>query len=347
MTRLDTARIGMLALLLAGCSEYDLAPDQSNVGEPNPPDIETPSHSDRIVQTTVAAVDVLWVIDNSCSMSQEQVLLADNFDGFMTYFLESGLDYHIGAVSTDMASSAQQGRLQPGGTPSALYIDPETSDPLGVFGDMVLMGTQGATTEQGRDAVYAALEPPDGPGGANAGFYRDDAGLAVIVISDEDDQSNDLSVSEFVDWAVNLKSDPEMVSFSSIVATESDVVDTSCPVGGQGTNYLALTTALGGVEWSICDEDWNQALQQLGIQAAGLQREFFLTHIPVEDTIEVTVEFEGEPVTPPEGGFDFTYDRSRNSVTFTEFVPEPLSEVFIDYELLYAHSPDELVDTGQ
>ena len=49
-----------------------------------------------MLQTTVQAVDVLWVVDTSCSMAQEQTQLAENFEGFMTHFLDSGLDYHIG-----------------------------------------------------------------------------------------------------------------------------------------------------------------------------------------------------------------------------------------------------------
>ena len=46
-------------------------------------------------------LDILWVIDNSCSMTEEQQALSQNFASFVQYFVGSGLDYHIGVVSTD------------------------------------------------------------------------------------------------------------------------------------------------------------------------------------------------------------------------------------------------------
>ncbi|MBW2255177.1 MAG: hypothetical protein JRI25_11330, partial [Deltaproteobacteria bacterium] len=102
----------------------------------------------------------------------------------------------------------------------------------------------------------------------------------------------------------------------------------------QGTDYLAVTRAVGGIEWSICDEHWDQALEQLGMQAAGLRREFFLSRVPVVDTIRMWVELDDQLVAEFALETDFTYNRSRNSVRFNEFIPEPLSEVFIEYEVL-------------
>ena len=53
--------------------------------------------TDVSTQVTTPEVDVLFVIDNSCSMNNEQSELTANFPSFMAYFLDSGLDYHIGA----------------------------------------------------------------------------------------------------------------------------------------------------------------------------------------------------------------------------------------------------------
>src|SRR5690606_34989448 len=105
------------------------------------------------------SVDVLWVIDTSCSMSQEQVQLASNFADFMAWFLESGLDYHIGVITTNMDPSATHmgGRLQPGNVAGdLLYIDSETPDPVAVFETMAVLGTDSHYDEKGREAVFAA-----------------------------------------------------------------------------------------------------------------------------------------------------------------------------------------------
>src|SRR3990172_9542368 len=65
-----------------------------------PPPVANVTQVDKIVQVTTPMVDILWTIDNSCSMSDEQEELTSNFDSFMAYFLDSGLDYQIGVTST-------------------------------------------------------------------------------------------------------------------------------------------------------------------------------------------------------------------------------------------------------
>ena len=54
-------------------------------------------------------MDVLWVIDNSCSMLEEQTTLINNFGAFIGYFLDSQLDWHIGVTSTDMTNGGEPG----------------------------------------------------------------------------------------------------------------------------------------------------------------------------------------------------------------------------------------------
>ena len=62
--------------------------------------------------------------------------------------------------------------------------------------------------------------------------------------------------------------------------------------------------------------------------------------LAVEGSIEVRVEDPYGtvfPMTEATGGLgtgDWTYDRGRNSITFLEFMPEPLSKVVIRYTLL-------------
>ena len=55
-------------------------------------------------QDEIDAVDILFVVDNSCSMGGQQTQLANNFSTFMNVFQASGIDYNIGFVTTDDAS---------------------------------------------------------------------------------------------------------------------------------------------------------------------------------------------------------------------------------------------------
>ncbi len=338
MRKLMLFTTGLLALT-ACPTEYELPNDPNVLGTPNPPNLSTPVKQDRIVQTTVQAVDVLWVIDNSCSMSEEQNLLATNFPKFMQFFQDSGLDYHVGVVSTDMYSFEESGRLQPDNWTGLKWIDSDTSDATTVLSRMAVLGTSGSATEEGREATYTALETRAQTD--NYGFLREDAFLSVVVISDEDDYSGDdvISRANFIDWLLNFRESPDMVNFSSIVGPPG-----SCPAAfEEGVDYLAVTSAVGGITWSICDQNWDQVLEALGMQAAGLRREFFLSEIPVEESIEVWVVDEGTTI-EFELGLDYQYDRARNSVRFDAFVPNPLSEVFIEYEVLAGVQDQSLGD---
>ena len=196
---------------------------------------------------------------------------------------------------------------------------------------MAQMGTSGPTDEMGRAQVYGTLELL-ADSDYNRGFERENANLAVIVISDEDDASGNSPVSrgEFINWLLTMKPTEGMVTFSSIVGPKG-----GCATAEEGTDYLEVTNRVGGIDWSICRSDWDQALQTLGMQAAGLKREFFLSQVPVEDSLDVWVVDEGSEVTF-DAGSDYNYSRSRNSITFSTYVPNPLSEVFIEYEVLDA-----------
>lgn len=321
----------LLVPLAFACNETKINASLDWADPPNPPDLELPVTVDRVVQTPVPAVDVLWVIDDSCSMSEEQNALASNFNYFINYFLGSGLDYHVGVLTTGWDDPSARGKLQL--ADDRRWIDETTRRPVEDFREMAILGTDGPADEKGRAQVYGAIELLSGDGQPNEGFYREDAALAIIVISDENDASGSRPVArgEFVDWLVDLKADPGMVTFSSIVGPNG-----GCETASEGTDYLEVTRAVGGIEWPICDSNWSTVLEELGIQAAGLQREFYLSEVPVEDSIEVWVNLSESESESFDVGTDYEYSRARNSIRFHSYVPDPLSEVYISYTPLAA-----------
>ena len=121
--------IGMVASVGvgAGCVEYALPIDVPRYPTSEPLAVEAPFQTDVIVQVSIPVVDVLFVIDDSCSMEDEQGALTANFPRFMDYFVGSGLDYHVGVVSTDL-DSALGGKLRIGSDGSS-YIDTSSLDP--------------------------------------------------------------------------------------------------------------------------------------------------------------------------------------------------------------------------
>lgn len=320
-------RLAAFVPLLVACqNEQGFVDPGQAFGEPNPQVIENEVRTDRLVQLTIPVVDALFVVDNSCSMDAEQALLSANFRDFLEWFQRSGLDYHIGVVSTDMVDPLHAGRLR--SVDGRRWVDAATPTPESLFSEMVQMGTNGHWEEKGRAAAYTALEVLREED--NQGFLRPDSGVHVTVVADENDASGESPISrtEFIDWMNHLRWSQQQVSFSSIVGPLS-----GCPyVGSPGIEYMEVTRNVGGVVWPICDEDWSDMLDELGFLAVGLSREFFLSARPVVGTVDVKVE-DGPTVLTFEETEDWVYDAVRNSVVFLTFVPDPLSTVVVTYEV--------------
>jgi len=161
-------------------------------------------------------LDVLFVVDDSSSMRQEQEGLAAGFTRFAELLRdhEDALpDLHIGVVSTNVGTGpdggggtmcdgqGDNGVLEvPDGCPaltdgSRFISDIESStgdretnyggDLVDQFACMAQIGVTGCGYEQPLEAMKRALAND----AENAGFLRPAANLAVIVISDEDDCS--------------------------------------------------------------------------------------------------------------------------------------------------------------
>lgn len=358
---------GTMALMLAACGgdAPSIADSNDGFGSGEAPDLSTPIRTDVVVQVTKPQVDVLWVVDDSCSMIEEQTKLATNFDKFIRFFLDSGLDWHIGLVSTDTDAAARAGKLV--GAGGYRYIDSKTPDPTRVFASMTQLGTGGAFTEKGLEAAQLAIQQPtQAMQRANQGFYREDAALHVVVVSDEDDQSAPaVNRFEFIDFMRSLKDDADIpVTFSSIVGPGPSGCSNADTDADPGITYIAVTNAVGGIFESICEEDWVPVLEDLGLQAAGLRREYFLSEVPVPGTVEVWIvdgsyQADGVNVTDIKGNntiqqvckaqnktacFPFEFVSERNSVILTDFVPSPLAEVSIRYEVLSGLQDAEDVD---
>ena len=178
--------------------------------------------ADTFRQKESSKVDVLWVVDNSQSMTPIQGRLADRFVAFFAQLMDSQVDYHIGVVTTDVPD--EQGRLReygedvnnperPHGEPlpncggNCRYISRNIScdniertnscHARKVFENMIHVGNTGANYEQGLMAAALALGLTNDAEGTpvpvpveNEGFLRTDADLHVIFVSDEDDFSH-------------------------------------------------------------------------------------------------------------------------------------------------------------
>lgn len=100
-------------------------------------------------------VDVLFVVDNSGSMSVHQANLATHIDGLIAPLLAADLDVHAGVISTDMEgySTPNKGVLHNG------FVTSTTPNMGQVLASNIKVGTYGSGKEMPFAALLSALSP--------------------------------------------------------------------------------------------------------------------------------------------------------------------------------------------
>ena len=272
---------------------------------------------DEFIQEGNYQTDILWVVDNSCSMYEEQNTLGDDFISFHGIVDAQGVDYRIATVTTD--DEHFQGTTK--------VIDASTPNGHQIFADNCDLGTNGSGTERGLQYGWEALQMAVLNQSPNQDFYRAAAGLRVIFVSDEHDQSG--SWSTYVSNYQGLKLNPNHVILSAICGTDGVNAQSCNGAGGDanaGTGYVDAVNATGGILARICDADWSQALTNLGWQSLSLADTLALSEEPIPSTI--TVEINGVGLS--QGWY---YDSVINAVILEpDYVPEDGDIIHVTYQ---------------
>ena len=155
-------------------------------------------------------MDILFVVDNSGSMGEEQSNLATNFalvtGRLDAYTTGSGgkLDYRIAVTTTGRSytdvlpsplpisiggEKGDDGAFRRGCGLKGAWIEKGDADRSKELSCAANVGTDGPGLEMPLDALRLAVTERE-TDGKNAGFLRSDALLAVVIITDEDDCSH-------------------------------------------------------------------------------------------------------------------------------------------------------------
>lgn len=168
-------------------------------------------------------VDILFVIDNSDSMKSAQENLSRNINRFVEGFARNRMiDYHIGVVSvwdsSERFSKANQtsfgrGELRPlkdgqGRTLQGRYVT-RFQGVEQILAATLKIGVaplaQGGPENEELFSPLSEALKKTGRGAVNEGFFRDDAQLAVVLISDADDSSPDLKPDQMAQELIDFK----------------------------------------------------------------------------------------------------------------------------------------------
>ncbi len=331
LMRLKIFGFALSILFLAGCAGdtgFSLGGDQ-NVFQ-------------QSVTRTKVKVDILWVIDNSGSMETSQDNVAANFQSFIEKFQQTNFDYQMAVTATDAWLAPHDGdpslaRFRDGtdatGHSGVTVIKPDTPDLEATFSNNIRLGVNGSGDERGWQSLQEALSLQ---ANLDEPFPRQDALLAVIFLTDEDDFSHDGLYNaqaqadpynnpdlhdpmQYFDFLYNLTGSSEG-DLNFIVNTigifDQQCLDDLSSDGFTGRfiaqRYVGVTDATGGYKGSLCD-DFTDVMSGISDSIIEKSTAFKLNREPDIDSIEVVVDGRDIPQDPDNG---WTYNSDGWLITF-------------------------------
>jgi hypothetical protein len=329
--------------------------------------------TDKFQQVSGQEVDILFVIDDSGSMCEEQDRLISNFAQFIQQSTLWNNDYHIGVISVMVEQDNIIGRLNRGNktiTPRYIVRGAQAQTQFSNLADLGCDGGSDAQ-EAALQAAQAALSAPlttdtgiacssddackndkslcstptgcpfyciEGTcGGWNKGFLRKDAQLEIIVLSDEEDQSS-ADPAFYIDFFKNIKGyyNVNMMHVNTIVGMAAAPGDTSCASPDGSTTAEVSKRYL-----MVADQTGGKKGSICDPTFATVMNEIGAQAFGLKVQFYLTRLADPSTVTVKVKGAacttGWTYDAPSNSVLFEEkgaCMPQPGDEIIIDYETI-------------
>ena len=250
-------------------------------------------------QVGTVKTDILFVIDNSGSMSRNQSNIKNNFDYFINVFNAASADYQIAFITTDNQNFVD-GKI----------VSNLSPDPVAEVAEIIdQIGTGGSATETGVYYTWYSMQP-GGDAELGGAFSRVDSKLVVIYVSDEPDFAERFTTMTWLEFADDLKaqrSSDALVAAHAVAGDYPSGCSTSYGYAQFGSGYYDVVTELGGEYMSICATDWGDQMDKLARETIASSI-YYLENSPIEFTIEVAVD--GIAAT------DWEYDEVLNAIVF-------------------------------
>lgn len=273
-----------------------------------------PVQNDQVISANNNKADVLFVIDNSASMNDEQMELGNRIQRFFEKL--EPLDWRIGIITTDPYENDLISGVYNPLADGALLRFPNKeyyltsrlsqSNAKKYFEETIFRPEIGNGHERGIHGVYRNLErledPTNDVNRRIRDFYRSDATFSVVLISDEDEtvvngvgaplkDLNKSQGSELIKKVAQVWDDKKLFRFNSVIVRPGDQ---GCIKKDEkfGYAYSELSRLTQGVEEDICAPDYSGALQKIADQVLNLQKSFVLDCEPQDIDGDGQINFE-------------------------------------------------------
>jgi cell division septation protein DedD len=304
------------------------------------------------------SIDILFVMDTSGSMDDNRAKVADGLSSFVAE-LPADVDYQVGVMLAHGSKSAWSGNLfKYGNTTIFSSKTMSISSIQGQLKSMVLNTPTDAYGEQGEEGSYSLMKGLTTQLATNqkAGFFRPNAALAVIFVSDENDICAPYVGQPTMPGLTSAEKKIRTRDCSTGIATNQVVAQVKALQGTRpymfgavaheqlnysdsagndsyGFGYMDIVQATSGVSTEINDGSYTQGLSTMGKLATiklNLVLDYTLAHLNVDPT-SIQTHVDGLPV-------PFTYDAAGNDVHLSTG-GGPLSTVDVNYCLKPAPTP--------
>ncbi|MGE4106293.1 MAG: hypothetical protein AB7F66_03700 [Bacteriovoracia bacterium] len=337
----------------AGCqigeTEQDLilnafAPNPGPSSTPTPPVPPPLCYSERTVQPSVQVtnkLDLLFAVDTSGSLAEERAAIANGIDAFVAQ-LPANVNLRVGVMLGHAQSQWSGALYKKGSEPHVLSSETMTLAQIRTqLGNKLSNPAQETITDFGEATLYslhrAVSEPAKLAAIQSQGFFRNDAALAVIFVSDENDicaiypagvtrvpDPDNLELPAFNQFCSpggqaltpgrlvtelhQLKGFQPLV-LSAIVYNNAATM----PIYGEneiGYGYIETVQADNGLVIDLGSGNYQNGLAQLGALASielNLLTDFTLQHSPVNQA-SLDVQIDGI------GTGDYAFNPATNTV---------------------------------
>ena len=304
-----------------------------------------------------ATADIVWIVDDSGSMSDDQARVAGHAQAFFDKAISAGLDFRMGVTNMDDVRDGIFSTRMAGGT-GDYWI-------LGLPSEATIFGTQvtdpsgpdiaDGGSEHGLHQARAAINRHLPRNNADPQRFREEAKIVVIYVTDE--KPDEIETGAPGPFGMGIVAEgntaPTPAEAAAIAAhiatvwlpdfTANDAIAhailvglpyTSPPCSGgggeTGWGYIDLINNVGGQTGSICQADLASTLDAIIDNILGEASPIVLSKIPISATVAVARDNIAVPRSRDVG---FDYRASSNSIIFFNmpFDPEIPSDIVVSY----------------